>query len=118
MKRCILKSKIHRARVTDANVDYEGSITIDEDLMEAVDIVPYERVQVLSVDTGARLETYAIAGARGSGEICVNGAAARVIGRGEMIIVLSYAWLSEDELEGFKPKTALVSADNGLLELV
>lgn len=118
MKRCLLKSKIHRAKVTGADVDYEGSIMIDEDLTEAADILPYERVQVLSVDSGERLETYAIPGERGSGEVRMNGAAARVIGEGETVIILSYAWLEEEELKGFKPKIALVSAENRLLELV
>lgn len=118
MKRCALKSKIHRARVTGADVDYEGSITIDEGLMEAADILPYERVQVLSVDSGERLETYAIPGERGSGEVRMNGAAAKVIGEGETVIILAYAWLEEEELEGYRPKIAHVSADNGLLNSV
>lgn len=113
-----MRSKIHRVVVTDANVDYEGSISIDVDLMEAADIISHERVQVLSVDSGARLETYAIPGKRGSGEVCINGAAAQVIGKGELVIILSYTWLSENDAIGWKPKVVLVSKDNKPVEIV
>lgn len=114
--RHILKSKIHRARVTDADADYEGSLTIDQDLMEAADILPYERVQVLSVDTGTRLETYAIPGKRGAGTVCVNGAAARVIGRGELVIVLTYTVLPGKAAAGFAPRIVHVDERNRPLD--
>ncbi|MHB0976976.1 MAG: aspartate 1-decarboxylase [Candidatus Aquicultorales bacterium] len=113
-QRHLLKSKIHRARVTDANVDYEGSISIDRSLMESADILPYERVQLLSVETGARLETYAIP-AEGSGEMCINGAAARVIGKGEVIIVLTYTWVDDTEARGWTPKVVYVDESNRAL---
>jgi aspartate 1-decarboxylase len=110
--RQMLKSKIHRARVTEACVDYEGSLTIDAALMEAADILPYERVQVVSVDTGTRLETYAIAGERDSGVICVNGAAARVIHVGELVIILSYAWMTDDAAKTWAPHIVKVDEHN------
>src|SRR5688572_4858436 len=97
MDRTMLKSKIHRATVTDANIDYVGSITLDTDLMKAADILPYEKVHVVDVDNGARLETYAIEGPAGSGVVEMNGAAARLIHAGEKIIVMSYAQLSDAE---------------------
>ena len=87
--RIMLKSKIHRARVTQLNIDYEGSITIDKKLMEEADILPYEQVQVLNINNGARFTTYAIEGERESGEICINGAAARLVAKGDVIIILS-----------------------------
>ena len=91
MQRVMLKSKIHRATVTDSDLHYVGSITIDPDLLEAADILEHEQVHVVDVDNGARFETYTIPGRRGSGEICVNGAAARLVHRGDTIIVISYA---------------------------
>src|SRR5438093_11303765 len=97
MFRTMLKSKIHRATVTDANVDYVGSITLDADLMKASDILPYEKVHVVDVDNGARLETYAIEGPPGSGAVEMNGAAARLVHTGDRIIVMSYAQLSDEE---------------------
>jgi aspartate 1-decarboxylase len=112
LDRHMLKSKIHRARVTEACVDYEGSLTIDEALMDAADILPYERVQVLSVDSGARLETYAIPGERDSGVICVNGAAAQVIHAGELAIILSYAWMTDDEARAWQPNVIRVDEGN------
>lgn len=112
MKRQVLKSKIHRGRVTDANVDYEGSVTIDSDLMAAADIAPFERVQILSLDTGERLETYVIPGRAGSRAICMNGAAARVISPGETVIVLAYTWLDDAELQGYEPTKVLLGPDN------
>jgi len=111
-KRHVLRSKIHRARVTDANPDYEGSVTIDTELMAAADILPFERVQVLSIDTGARLETYTMAGEPGSGTICINGAAARLIGSGELVIILTYAWVDEAEARAHKPRVVLVDDQN------
>ena len=100
----ILKSKIHRVRVTEANLDYVGSITIDEDLMDAVGIVPGEKVQVVDNTNGARLETYTIPGKRGSGEICMNGAAAHLIHPGDTIIIMAYALMTPEEAKGFKPQ--------------
>lgn len=110
--RRMLKSKIHRATVTDANLDYVGSITVDTDLLDAADIRPYEQVQVLDINNGARFETYAIEGARGSGCICLNGAAARLVQPGDLVIVLTYADYPESDLEGFEPRVVHVDASN------
>lgn len=110
--RTILKGKIHRARVTEANINYEGSITIDAALMEAADIIPYEKVQVVDVDNGARLETYVIPGESGSGNVCINGAAARLIHRGDTVIILSYHDLSEEEARRAHPRLVYVDSDN------
>jgi aspartate 1-decarboxylase len=114
--RTMLKGKIHRARVTDANLDYEGSITIDELLMEAADILPYEKVQVLDIDNGARLETYAITGKPGSGEICINGAAARLVSVGDKVIILSYKIVTDEEAKDTKPKLVCVDERNAVVE--
>jgi aspartate 1-decarboxylase len=110
--RTMLKSKIHRARVTDANIDYEGSITIDTKLMKAADIIPYEQVHVLNVNNGARFSTYAIEGREGSGEICLNGAAARLVVKGDIVIILTYTQVPEEELKNYKPKIVHVDAKN------
>lgn len=112
MVRTMLKSKIHRARVTDANLHYEGSVTIDADLMEAADILPYEQVQVLDVDNGQRLTTYAIEGPRGSGVICINGAAARVVSKGDTVIILTYGTYTESELASHHPRKVYVDEGN------
>ena len=112
MNRTMLKSKIHRATVTDANLHYQGSITIDEHLMELADIAPYEQVQVLDVDNGARFETYAIPGAPGKGDICLNGAAARLVQPGDIVIVITYASYDEAELEDYAPLVVLVDETN------
>lgn len=112
MQRHMLKSKIHRATITEANVDYIGSITIDAELMERADILEHEKVHVVDVDNGARLETYAIPGEPGSGVICLNGAAARLMNPGDLIIILAYAVLAEDELKGFKPRIVFVDENN------
>ena len=112
MQRTMLKSKIHRATITDANVDYVGSITIDTDLMMAADILPYEKVHVVDVDNGARLETYAIEGPSGSGAIEMNGAAARLVHKGDRIIVMSYAQVSEPEARTLRPTVVLVDERN------
>lgn len=109
----ILKSKIHRVKVTEANLDYIGSITIDEALMEAANIYPGERVQVVDNDNGARLETYVIAGKRGSGCICMNGAAAHLIHVGDTVIIMAYAMMTPEEAKGFKP--SIVFPNNNLL---
>ncbi|MBT3363816.1 MAG: aspartate 1-decarboxylase [Chloroflexi bacterium] len=110
--RIMLKSKIHRATVTEANINYEGSITIDTDLMEAADILPYEKVQVLDIDSGARLETYAIVGEAGSGTICINGAAARLVHPGDKVIILTYHDLSEQEARKAHPIVVNVNEKN------
>ena len=113
--RTMLKSKIHRARVTDANIDYEGSITIDKKLMAEADILPYEQVQVLNINNGARFSTYAIEGREGSGEICLNGAAARLVVKGDLVIILTYTELSEEEAQNHTPKIVHVNEENAAL---
>jgi aspartate 1-decarboxylase len=117
MNRTMLKSKIHRCRVTGSDLHYVGSITVDEDLLEAADIREHEQVHVVDVDNGARFETYTIAGARGSGEVKVNGAAARLVHTGDTVIVISYAAYDEREIETHEPKVVHVSAsgDNSIV---
>jgi len=110
--RTMLKSKIHRARVTGADIQYEGSITLDTDLMTAADIVAYEAVHVLDVETGARLQTYAIPGEPGSGTVCINGAAARLVHRGDTVIILTYTDLPEPEVARHAPRLVYVDAEN------
>jgi len=112
MFRTMLKSKIHRATVTEADLHYVGSITIDCDLMEAADILAYEQVHVLDVDNGSRLETYAIEGERGSGEICINGAAARLISPGDIVLILSYQTVREEEARDVHPRIVHVDEAN------
>jgi aspartate 1-decarboxylase len=114
--RTMCKGKIHRATVTDANLNYVGSITVDEDLLRGADILPYEQVQVVNVNTGARFETYAIAGAAGSGTICLNGAAARLAQPGDLVIIISYGMFDAAELAGFAPRIVHVDGANKLLE--
>src|SRR3989338_6325219 len=104
MMRFICKSKIHRAVVTDANLNYFGSLTLDKDLMEAADILPYEQIQVWNLNNGARFETYAMEGEAGSGVVCANGAAARLLSPGDLVIIVAYAALDEKELRQFKPR--------------
>lgn len=113
--RTMLAGKIHRATVTEANVDYEGSITIDPILLEASGILPYELVHVLDITNGARLETYAIEGKRGSGEICVNGAAGLLVRDRDLVIVLHYVTVSEEEACRIKPKVVRVDAKNRIV---
>jgi len=115
--RTMLKSKIHRARVTRCNVDYEGSITIDKNLMEAADLLPYERVDVLNINNGARFTTYVIEGERGSGVICLNGAAARLVGKGDIIIILSYQEVTESEAANIVPRLVYVDCANRIVEV-
>ena len=110
--RIMLKSKIHRAHVTDCNVDYEGSITIDRKLMAEADILPYEQVHVLNVNNGARFTTYAIEGERG--EVCLNGAAARLAVKGDIVIILSYCHVEDEEVHDFLPKLVYVDAENAI----
>ncbi len=112
--RVMLKSKIHRAHVTDANIDYEGSITIDRKLMEAADILHYEQVQVLNLNNGARFTTYAIEGEKG--EICINGAAARLAVKGDIVLILSYCHVNDDEARNFMPKLVYVDDKNDIPE--
>jgi len=113
--RTMLKSKIHRATVTDANLDYEGSIAIDRLLMEAADILPYEMVHVLNVNNGARFQTYAIEGERGSGEICINGAAARLVSKGDTVLILSYIAVGDEEARSIEPKLVYVDEQNAIV---
>ncbi len=110
MQRVMLKSKIHRATVTDCDLHYVGSITIDPDLLEAADILEHEQVHVVDVDNGARFETYTIAGQRGSGDIKVNGAAARLVHRGDTVIVISYGQYDRAEMEHYEPRVVHVEA--------
>ena len=110
MNRTMLKSKIHRATVTGSDLHYVGSITVDADLLEAADIREHEQVHVVDVDNGARFETYTIAGARGSGEIKINGAAARLVHTGDTVILISYASYDERELDNYEPKVVHVRA--------
>jgi aspartate 1-decarboxylase len=110
MQRTMLKSKIHRATVTGSDLHYVGSITIDPDLLDAADILEHEQVHVVDVDNGARFETYTIAGERGSGEIQVNGAAARLVHHGDTIIVISYAQYDREELGSYEPRVVHVKA--------
>ena len=112
MQRTMLKSKIHRATVTDADLHYIGSITIDRELMEAADLIPYEKVMVVDIDNGSRLETYVIAGQPGSGTIAMNGAAARLIHKGDMIIIFSFSILGEDEARMLRPRVVYVDELN------
>jgi aspartate 1-decarboxylase len=110
MQRVMLKSKIHRATVTDCDLHYAGSITIDPDLLQAADILEHEQVHVVDIDNGARFETYTIGGERGSGAIKVNGAAARLVHRGDTIIVISYGQYDQAELERYEPRVVHVEA--------
>lgn len=114
----LMKSKIHRATVTDANLNYVGSITIDQELMEAVNILPNEKVQVVNNNNGCRFETYVIAGEKGSGEICINGAASRLVQPGDTVIIISYALLDQEEAKNFKPQVLLVDSKNRIDRLL
>ena len=114
--RIMLKSKIHRATVTDANINYEGSITIDRKLMSEADILPYEQVQVLNINNGARFSTYAIEGREGSGEICLNGAAARLAVKGDLVIILTYCDVGDEEARNYRPKVVHVNARNEIVK--
>jgi aspartate 1-decarboxylase len=108
----MLKSKIHRATVTDANLHYVGSVTVDPDLLEAADILEHEQVAIVDVDNGVRFETYTIAGRRGSGDLCLNGAAARLVHAGDTVILISYADFDREELAGYEPVVVHVDAGN------
>jgi aspartate 1-decarboxylase len=114
MLRTILKSKIHRATVTEANLEYEGSITIDENLMDAADILPHEKVDIYDITNGSRLATYAIRGERGSGVIGINGAAAHLVKPGDRVIIASYVQMESDEARGYEPRICFVDSQNRL----
>ena len=116
MMRTMCKGKIHRATITQADLNYIGSITIDQNLLEAADIYPYEKVQVVNINTGSRLETYAIAGARDSGVICLNGAAARLNAPGDLVIIISYADFNEAEIRSLTPHIVFVNENNQITE--
>ena len=115
--RTMLKSKIHRAHVTGADIEYEGSITLDPVLMGAADIIPFEQVHVLDITNGARLQTYAIEGREGSGEVVINGAAARMIGEGDLVIVLTYHTVSEEDARSLRPRLVYVDGTNRIMRV-
>lgn len=117
MQRHMLKSKIHRATVTGCDLHYVGSITLDGALMESADLLPGELVHVLDVDNGNRFETYVIEGGRGSGEVCLNGAAARLVHQGDRVIVVSYGVYDEHELESHEPRVVHVDERNAILQV-
>ena len=117
MQRTMLKSKIHRCRITGSDLNYVGSITVDADLLEAADIREHEQVHVVDVDNGARFETYTIAGQRGSGEIKINGAAARLVHTGDTVIVVSYGEYEKEELEMYEPIVVHVNKDNEIISV-
>ncbi|ABO48711.1 L-aspartate 1-decarboxylase [Desulforamulus reducens MI-1] len=114
----MFKSKIHRATVTEANLNYMGSITIDQELMKAAGILPNEKVQVVNNNNGARLETYVIEGEPGSGVICLNGAAARLVQPGDTVIIIAYTMIGEQEARDFKPKVVMVDEKNKITEVI
>lgn len=118
MFRTMMKSKIHRARVTEADLNYVGSITIDENLMREVDILPNEKVQIVNNNNGARFETYVIPGEKGSGVMCVNGAAARLVEEGDVIIVIAYALVNDADLGEFRPKIAIMDENNEIEQFI
>ncbi len=118
MRRTLLKSKIHRATVTEANLDYEGSVTIDRALMDAADIVDHEQVQIYDVTNGSRLTTYAIPGPAGSGVVCINGAAAHLVKAGDLVILATYAEYDEADVRRHRPRVVFVDSDNEIAETV
>ena len=118
MLRMMLNSKIHRAVVTEADLNYVGSITIDQNLLDAVGMLPNEKVHIVNNNNGARFETYIISGERGSGVICVNGAAARLVQKGDVVIILSYAYVMNNEAKDHKPTVAIMNEDNSIREII
>ena len=116
MMRKLLRGKIHRATATGADLHYEGSVTIDEDLMDRADLVPHEAVQVWNVTNGERFETYVIPGRRGSGVVCVNGAAAHKVAKGDLVIVAAFSWMGEEEARSWKPRVVFVDEMNRPVE--
>lgn len=117
MKRSFLAGKVHRALVTEANLDYEGSLTLDQDLMDAAGMFPYQRIEVYNVTRGTRFATYLIAGPRGLGDCCVNGAAAHLAGTGDAVIIAAYCDLETAEIPGHRPRVVLVGENNRLREI-
>ncbi|MFV2048083.1 aspartate 1-decarboxylase [Metabacillus sp. YM-086] len=118
MFRTMLNAKIHRARVTEANLNYVGSITIDEDIIDAVGMVANEKVQIVNNNNGARFETYIIPGKRGSGVVCLNGAAARLVQEGDVVIILTYTMVQEEKLSTHQPKIAIMDENNKIIEIL
>jgi len=118
MIRTICKSKLHRATVTEANVQYTGSVTLDAELTKAADLLPYEQVHVVDVDNGVRIVTYCIEGPAGSGTVCINGAAARLISAGDRVIIISYAQVMPEELETLSPKVIVLDERNRILQVI
>ncbi|MFD2214269.1 aspartate 1-decarboxylase [Metabacillus endolithicus] len=118
MFRTMLNAKIHRARVTEANLNYVGSITIDEDIIDAVGMVANEKVQIVNNNNGARFETYIIPGKRGSGVVCLNGAAARLVQEGDVVIILTYTMVQEEKLPTHQPKIAIMNENNKIVEIL
>lgn len=118
MFRTMMNGKIHRATVTEANLNYVGSITIDEDIIDAVGMTANEKVQIVNNNNGARLETYIIPGERGSGVICLNGAAARLVQKGDIVIIISYAIVPEEKLAAHNPRVAIMDENNRIKELI
>jgi len=118
MFRTMMKAKIHRATVTEANLNYVGSVTIDKEILEAVDILPNEKVQIVNNNNGARLETYVIEGERGSGVICLNGAAARLVQPGDTVIIMSYAMMTDEQAKHHKPRIAIMDEQNRIVQMI
>ncbi|GIN60770.1 aspartate 1-decarboxylase [Robertmurraya siralis] len=118
MFRTMMNGKIHRARVTEANLNYVGSITIDEEILEAVGMVANEKVQIVNNHNGARFETYIIPGKRGSRVICINGAAARLVQEGDVVIIISYALVAEENIHAHQPKVAIMNEKNEIVEML
>lgn len=114
----MMNAKIHRARVTEANLNYVGSITIDTDILDAVGLVANEKVQIVNNNNGARFETYIIPGQRGSGVVCLNGAAARLVQEGDVVIIISYALVAEDKVPYHQPKVAIMDEHNRIVEML
>ena len=118
MIRTMMYGKIHRARVTEANLNYVGSITIDADILDAVDILPNEKVAIVNNNNGARLETYVIEGERGSGKICLNGAAARLVQVDDVVIIMNYVQVTNEEAKNLSPKVAVMNERNEIIEMI
>lgn len=118
MFRMMMNSKLHRARVTEANLNYVGSITIDEDLLDAANMYANEKVHIVNNNNGARFETYIIPGKRGSGVICVNGAAARLVQKGDIVIIISYVYVTEEEAKKHQPTVLLMDSNNNIAEVI
>ncbi|WP_432776991.1 aspartate 1-decarboxylase [Brevibacillus gelatini] len=118
MFRTMMKAKIHRATVTEANLNYVGSITIDKNILDALDILPNEKVQIVNNNNGARLETYVIEGEPGSGVICLNGAAARLVQKGDIVIIIAYAMMTDEQARTYKPRVAIMDEHNRIKEML